>query len=136
MQRVWTEHTCPFSPFSLVKHSPSGGMYGRKSFAKSRAHYGGWRFISMQGDRSPKVYNDPTAAMSILQSNHSSATSADSSGSVASACCLCLLSLPPLSLSLALTLHALSETSEREMVARQSQLRKAMLELRLQKLLN
>jgi hypothetical protein len=86
VQRVWTEHTCPFSPFSLVKHSPSGGMYGRKSFAKSRAHYGGWRFISMQGDRSPKVYNDPTAAMSILQSNHSSATSADSSaGSVASA---------------------------------------------------
>ncbi len=81
MQRVWTEHTCPFSQFSLVKHSVSGGMYGRKG----RAHYGGWRFISMRGDRSPKVYNDPTAVMSILQSDHSSATSADSSGSVASA---------------------------------------------------
>jgi len=52
-------------------------MYGRKG----RAHYGGWRFISMRGDRSPKVYNDPTAVMSILQSDHSSATS---SGSVAS----------------------------------------------------
>ena len=39
----------------------------------------------MRGDRSPKVYNDPIAAMPILQSNHSSATSADSSGSVASA---------------------------------------------------
>ena len=90
MQRVWTEHTCPFSQFSLVKHSVSGGMYGRKG----RAHYGGWRFISMRGDRSPKVYNDPTAVMSILQSDHSSATSADSSGqSVASAV------LPPVSAS-------------------------------------
>ena len=89
MQRVWTEHTCPFSQFSLVKHSVSGGMYGRKG----RAHYGSWRFISMRGDRSPKVYNDPTAVMSILQSDHSSATSADSSGSVASAV------LPPVSAS-------------------------------------
>ena len=85
MQRVWTEHTCPFSQFSLVKHSVSG-MYGRQFLAKGRAHYGGWRFISMRGDRSPKVCNDPTAVMSILQSDHSSAsTSADSSGSVASA---------------------------------------------------
>ena len=68
-------------------------MYGRKFLAKGRAHYGGWRFISMRGDRSPKVYNDPTAVMSILQSDHSSATSADSSGSVASAV------LPPVSAS-------------------------------------
>ena len=126
MQRVWTEHTCPFSQFSLVKHSVSGGMYGRKG----RAHYGGWRFISMRGDRSPKVYNDPTAVMSILQSDHSSATSADSSGSVASVPC-CLLSLPPLPLPLTLNLHLLSLViSERKVVTRQSQIMKAVLELR------
>ena len=57
MQRVWTDHTCPFSQYLLVKYSVSGSSRNKRS--------GGWRFVPMQGNRSLKVSNDPTAIVPI-----------------------------------------------------------------------
>ncbi len=72
MQRVWTEPTCPFSPFSLAKNSTDGVQYGRKYLVKGRRHFGGWRFIPKQVYRS-------SLKLSTLYSND------DASGSDASA---------------------------------------------------
>ena len=87
MQRVWTDHTCSLSQYLLVKYSVNGSSRNKRS--------GGWRFVPMQGNRSLKVSNDPTAIVPIPLS-----TATTSSDDLSTARLPPMISqLPPLMLS-------------------------------------